>query len=619
MSKIISMLTGVLLCTSLLQAQDNSQPADTLEMEKIIVTASKVPVSTRETTRPVVVIDQTDISQNSGKDLSQLLNEYTGILVNGAYSNPAKDKALYLQGASLKYTVILLDGLPVNDPSGTGGLIDLRAIPLSSIERIEIVKGGMSTLYGTDAMAGVINVITKKAPDESLSLNGLLSYGSFETYNGAVGLSGIADRFSYSVNYNREGTEGISDAEQPAGQNADYDKDGFTRDAVQAKMGFSPAEGLELTPFLNYTTFEGGYDDGSFTDADNTYRIDLMNPGLKLHYSLDDFSVQGSYSYTRTDRSFESTFGVFEGKGRMHNADVFAVDNLSDLGRFVLGINYQEFSIEDGDDAVDNPSAGILSPYVNFIVDRFSRLNLEIGTRVNRHSEFGTNLTYAYAASYNLTEVLGFHTSFSTGFRAPTLNELFGPFGANPDLDPETSKTFDAGIDMYLMENRMSVSALYFNRIIEDLIFYDFALGYMNMGKEKARGVELESQWIAGEGISIRGYFNFQKLDDDAYRRPEYASGLAFNTMPVEGLVVNLSGTYVGKRNDLFFNTADFSSTEVELDPYLLLNLYAEYGLPSLKSHVFLDVKNLLNSDYTEVYGFSTQGTAFNAGLRFRL
>lgn len=139
----------------------NAQVADTLDLGEVVITASKTPTSERETTKPVTTITQAEIRKTPGLTVSELLNRQTGIMINGAASSPGKDKSVYLRGAATQYTLILIDGFPVTDPSSEGGAFDLRLLSLENVERIEIVKGSMSTLYGSDAIAGVINIITK--------------------------------------------------------------------------------------------------------------------------------------------------------------------------------------------------------------------------------------------------------------------------------------------------------------------------------------------------------------------------------------------------------------------------------------------------------------------------
>lgn len=617
MSKIILTFAGVFLCASLIQAQNSDQPVDTLELGTVLVTASKVPTSLRETTRSAIVIDKTTIEQNVGKDLSQLLNEYGGITVNGAFSNPGKDKAIYIQGAPLKYTLILVDGQPVNDPSGTGGMIDLRALALANIERIELVKGSMSTLYGSDAIAGVINIITKNPAREQASANGLLSYGSLNSYTASLGVSGSLDKLGYSLNYVRDGSDGISDATQPDTITTSFDDDSFTRDAFSAKVNFEPIEGFRVSPFIDYSSFEGGYDDGSFADAANTYNIDLVRIGGSISYVKQTLNVSADYSFTKTDRTFESGFGAFEGKGRLHNIDAFATEKLSNHISFLLGLNVQNLSLDNGDAAVENPSVDIISPYASLIIRDWNNLSVNAGLRLNNHSEYGNNLTYSLGANYSLSDELQLTSSLSTGFRAPTLSELYGPFGGNTELDPEQSVSFDAGISASFSEGRFIVSTLFFSRKINDLIITSPAFSLINSGDEVTNGIELNTGLILNEFLRVNGYYTYTNFEVIAYRRPDHAFGIGATFTPATNWTVTLQNDYLGERKDIRFNP-DFTSTDVELEAYLITNLYAEYRIQDKNVTLFADIKNLFDVDYTEVYGFNTLGFNAKAGVRFQ-
>jgi vitamin B12 transporter len=162
------------LAPNLIKAQQDS--LNTRQLDEVVISATKFPKSKSETGKVLTVIDQDQIKRSTGKDITQLLNEQVGLVVSGSNSNPGKDKSVYLQGAKNEYTLILLDGIPLNDPSSvSGGAYDLRLISLDQVERIEILKGSQSTLYGSDAIAGVINIITKRGGDKPAGFFGTLA------------------------------------------------------------------------------------------------------------------------------------------------------------------------------------------------------------------------------------------------------------------------------------------------------------------------------------------------------------------------------------------------------------------------------------------------------------
>ncbi|HEX2532508.1 MAG TPA: TonB-dependent receptor plug domain-containing protein [Chitinophagaceae bacterium] len=277
-----SLSVAALTLTLLAQAQ---QDTATRPLDEVVVTATKYPLKLSQTGKVLSVINRETIERNLGKDLPQLLTEQTSILVNGAFSNPGKDKSLFLRGASNDYTLILLDGVPVNDPSGVGGALDLRLLPLDNIERIEILKGSQSTLYGADAVAGVINIITRKAGPKAIGGFAGASYGSYNTVQANAGVNGRTSALDYNVNYNYTETDGISEALDTT-KAANFDKDGFRRHSLQTMLTFHAGKKLHLSPFYRYTWYGGNFDADAFTDADTRFSYLLNNTGALAKLDL---------------------------------------------------------------------------------------------------------------------------------------------------------------------------------------------------------------------------------------------------------------------------------------------------------------------------------------------
>ncbi|CAN5396665.1 TonB-dependent vitamin B12 receptor BtuB [soil metagenome] len=638
MSKFYIVLFGALLCASAIQAQPSSDTRsataipDTLKLEQVVITASKIPLTQRETTKPVIVIDRQEIERNSGRDLSQILNQQSGIRVNDAHGAPSNSRILYMQGAAAQNTLILVDGLPINDPSGVGGLFDLRLLPTNNLERIEIIKGSQSTLYGTDAIAGVVNLITQTGGEDFVSGTGALSYGSYNSFNSNLGINGSArHNIRYSFNYNRESSDGFSAARDPENAGS-FGDDGYTMDAFFGKVDVGITESFTVSPFLNYSQNQGDYDDGSFQDADNQYELELLNPGIQAVYNSGPMRINAGYNYSRTLRSFESQFGVNEFEGRLHNADIFGNYQIGNNFQVLAGFNIQDFIIPGGEDVAVEPDrdAQILSPYATFYIKNLNGFSTEIGYRLNNHSEYGNNSTFSFAPAYQLTDEIKLFGSISTGFKSPTLDELFGPFGANPDLDPQKSLYYNVGIESYMLDQSLKLSAQYFNREIDDLIIYISPnVGYINRDKQNDHGLEFTADWLINNRVRTGIWYNYvdgeiTTVDDDGaeitqdnlIRRPTNSFGVNAGFTFTEQLYVRIDGEYNGERSDIFFNPDTFEQEDITLDAYTLVNLYAEYKLYENRLVLFGDVKNLFNTDFTEVYGFNTTGTAVKAGVR---
>lgn len=633
MSRSIFTIFGAVIFASFLAVNGKAQsPAseavsDSLELDRIVITASKIPMPQRETTKPVQVIDRAEIERNSGRDLSQILNQQSGIRVNDSYGSPSNGRILYMQGAAATNTLILVDGLAVNDPSGVGGLFDLRLLPTNNIERIEVIKGSQSTLYGTDAIAGVINIITRDGGQELINGTGQISYGSFNSFRGNVGANGSAgDLIKYSFHYNRESSDGFSAAKNPGNIDESFGDDGYTLDSFYGKAALEVSDFLQITPFLKYSKNTGDYDGGAFSDANNTFTLEMFHPGVQAVAEFGDLRLNGGYNFTRTNRLFASQFGESDFEGRFHNADIFGTYRISNQLQVLGGFNYQDFIIPEVEDAAPGRNAQISSPYVTVYLKNLNGFSTELGGRLNNHSEYGNNSTFSIAPAWELNDQLKLFGSVSTGFKAPTLDELFGTYGA-ADLDPQKSLYYNIGAESYLFGQSLKLSAQYFNREIEDLIIFS-PDGYVNRDRQNDQGIELTADWIVSGTIRAGAWYNYldgevltqnaegeEVIESNLIRRPAHSIGLSAGIQVADPIFIRLDGEYNGERTDLFFNP-DFVSEDVTLDPYILVNLYAEYKFYDKKFTLFGDVKNLLNSDFTEVYGFNTMGTAVKAGLR---
>jgi vitamin B12 transporter len=614
---------AALIFSSQLFAQTNfSQEDSSKTLDKVVVTATKYPTKQSNTGKAVSVITRDQIEKSAGKDLAQLLTEQTGIVVSGSFSNPGKDKSIFLRGASSNYTLVLLDGIPLNDPSGTGGTFDIRLIPLEQIERIEILKGSQSTLYGSNAIAGVINVISRKPKSEQTTGNGLISYGSYESFKSNASLSRKGKVIEYNLNYGYLRTDGISEAKEPT-PDSDFDKDGFTRQSFQANLGFNINSRIKLSPFYRFSEFKGDYDSDAFTDGNQKYKASLVNTGLIATLGYDKGVVTANYGYDFIDLSYN---GYLLG-GKFNHAETYVTHNFNEHLQLLGGINYQTFHLPNPD-----TTNSIFSSYASLMYKQ-SGFTIEAGSRYNNHNRYGDNFTYSFNPSYLYKNRIKVFVDFSSGYRAPAINELFGPFGANPKLKPENSHTIEGGAQFWANNKKLSALATYYKRSIKDVIIYEFSRGYNNRDQQNDHGVELELQYVPDDRWNFKATYAFvdgeltQKLvaKDTTFhnliRRPKHTVNLFAGYQITKNLFLSTSLQHFSKRNDIFYNPSNFYSPESkELDEYLLWNAYAEYKLLNNNLVLFTDAKNLTNKkDYTEVYGYNVQGFTINGGIRFKL
>ncbi|WP_276499925.1 TonB-dependent receptor plug domain-containing protein [Terrimonas pollutisoli] len=595
-------------------------------LSQVIITASKFSKKASETGKVVTVINRAVLDRSMGKDLAQLLTEQTGIVINGATSNPGKDKSVFLRGAKNDYTVILINGVPVTDPSGVGGAFDLRLFPIEQIERIEIVKGAQSTLYGSNAIAGVINIITRKGADKPAQLFGNFSGGSFGTFKSNAGLSGNADKVSYNIGFVHHETKGISEAKDTTKAKS-FDKDGFLQNGLYLNIDGEVIEGLHIKPYFRYNFYKGDYDDGSFADAPNKYKSSLLSTGAAAQYNFSKGAVVAQYGYDEISRNYSGF--PFEGKSK--SAELYGHVNLEEHFQLLAGVDYRNQQSLDTNANPKNPKFNITSPYLSLFVKNLRGFNLEIGGRYNNHSEFGDHFTYSVNPSYLLNEEVKLFLNVASAFRAPTLSELYGQWGSNPDLKPEKSKTYEGGVQVSLLDNKLDARVVYFSRNIKDVIAYGPAFSYINLNKQKDHGIEIEPTLHINKDLHLKLYYAFTDGEvttniagkDTSYfnllRRPKHSFGINVGYQVTPKLFVSTNLYNYSKRTDIYFDMITYDQVPVILKKYLLWSAYAEYAVVTNRLKLFVDFKNITNADYEEVYGYSTQGFNVMGGISFKL
>lgn len=610
-------------------AQSKKDSSVIRPLDQVVVTATKSAKKASETGKVVTVITREQIDQSAGKDLAQVLNEQTGVIVNGANSNPGKDKTIFLRGASDKYTLIMLDGVPLNDPSQVGGQYDIRLLPLSQIERVEILKGSQSTLYGSNAVAGVINIITRKAESDKTTGNGTLSLGSYNTMKAAADFQRSGEIFDYDLNYQYVNTDGIAEAKDTTGK-GNFPKNGYNLQAFQAKLGINATNRLKITPYFRYSEYKGTISQGAFQGGSQPYTASLINTGLNAHLTYEKGAVYANYGYDYTQRFYGGQYASSY-QGRFHNGEVFVSHNFTPNWQLVAGASFQSYTLVKPDTV-----NSILSPYASLFYKN-GGLNIELGGRYNHDNKYGNNSTYSFNPSYLIDRTVKVFANIASGFRAPSVNELFGPYAANPALKPEKSNTAEAGLQFFLLDQKLSILGDYFDRQIKDVIFYTvdpvtYKSLYVNRDKQHDHGVEAEINYNPCKLLSLKASYTYvdgqvtQNLGakDTIYhnlvRVPKNNFQFSAGFKVTGNLFVSSSLQVTGNRTDLSFDPVTYAPANVNLGSYALWNAYAEYHLFSNNCRIFVDVKNITDKkNYYEAYGYSVQGTNLTAGISFKL
>lgn len=608
-------------------------PALTTTSEEVVVTGARYARLRAESPDKVTVIDSATIAR--AVDLGQLLNEQAGIVINGAYSNPGKDRSIFLRNGGNQFTLILVDGQPLVDPSSLGGAVDLRLLSLRGIERIEILRGARSLLYGSDAVAGVINLITagKDTAFDPFTLHLRAAAQRYDTYEGSVAASGRTEKLDYRLGYDHYTTGGLSEAAEPEFGQVSYDRDGAERRTYTASLTYRPTEELTIRPALRRATFDGDYDAGPFTDADNRYTNELWLPSVAIDYAKGKTAIGVRYNYAATDRVFnDQIFGEARFSGRAQQGDLYATYRAHKRVHLTAGTQVRGEKLLSHYPGNPDVDATNVAPYVQANWQTAERLLLEAGYRYNHHSNFGGQSNYSLAVGAKATELLRLRASVASAFQSPTPDQLGGPFGANPDLQPQVSTSFEFGAEWADPAGKYRMDLTLFQRNIEQLIVYEFQLGYLNRDNLRDRGVELEASALLGTRLSLSGNLTYVrgKLEqetapgvieetDEFPRRPRFTSFLGLTYRAESPFLARLTGTYTGGRQDLIFDE-QFIPIRLTLDPYLIVNAYVEYRvLRERNLTVFGEVQNLTGAKFVEVTGFSTVGIVPRVGVAYTL
>jgi vitamin B12 transporter len=663
MSMFKRLLTVSLLVTGF-QSWAQQDSAFKKQLDEVVVTATKYPKKTSETGKVITIITREQLAQSAGKDLAQLLNEQTGISVNGSYSNPGKDKSIFLRGAKSEYTLITIDGVPVYDATGSNSNFDFRLMPIDFIERIEILKGSQSTLYGSDAIAGVINIITKKGGNKPVSPFATVTYGTYKTLKLNAGVNGHKGPVSYNIGFAHYKTDGISESTDKNNAGG-FDEDGYEQNSVNANLGFAVSKNIKLNPFIRYSRYSGKLDADAFADdKDYSYGIKNLQTGIRNEFVVGRAKINVLYSFTGTRRNYfndslikESALdgystGYYEGKE--HFVDAYInfpiVNGLSFIGggdyrnshtdvqtsgmyKYTFGgpIFTDSYATNISADSAKQEQIGV---YGAFTYAGKTGFNAEIGGRYNHHSVYGNNFVFNVNPSYLINRQFKVFANLSSAYKVPTLYQLYSEY-RNPftDLKPEKAITYEGGIQYTTISNLVNVRATVFKRDVEDgIAFYTdpntFNSFYINQDKQKDWGFELEPTiTLKNKGQVILSYaFVDGKITtknsgkDTSYfnlvRRPKNVIGVTVNYYITKKLFASASFRNFGKRTDIDFSS--FPSKIVELPAYSLFNFYTEYNV-SKQLKLFVDIKNIANTSYSEVLGYNTQGRTLHAGVTVHL
>lgn len=628
-----------------LHAQTTDSTAASV-LDEVIVTANKFPQKQSSTGKVITVISKEQIEKSSGRTVSQLLNEQAGITINGALGNLGSNQTLYMRGASSGRTLILVDGIPVSDPSFIQNDFDLNLLSLNNIERIEIARGAQSTLYGSDAIAGVINIITvNKEVTKPLHVKATVAAGNYGTFRGNVQAYGKSGKLSYNARYGKLTSKGFSAAYDSTGTK-NFDNDGYNGDVASASAQYQLTSELSVRSFVQYSKYKTDLDPALFTDeTDYTSSSKILLTGAGFQYKKNNWSINGAYQYSENTRGYLNdsvqvlpfSFTRFSSdnyKARSQFVELYSNVELSKNFTLLHGADHR-FNSMHNESALISPFGSFPSEFKDtshsqsslyaslFFHDNAQKLNIELGGRLNVHSRYGSNHTYTFNPSYKLSEHFRVFANIATGFKAPTLYQLYSAYG-NLNLKPEHSITHEFGVQQ--QHQKISSRVVYFHRKIEAGIDFDNrTFSYFNIIRQTVNGLEAELSVKPLSTLSLTAnyshYFEPEEyaqsrltFKDTIYsyllRRPQNNFNATIGYQPTPQLYVSVSGKYVGKRYD----AGAYQAKDILLDHYFLLGAYAEY---KFGKHIklFADAQNITNKKFFDARGYNSIPFLLNGGV----
>jgi vitamin B12 transporter len=618
MHKILISTASVLaLSIGATQAQQGGDREAATTLQAITVTANRTPTEMSQTGSTVEQVSEEQIEEQSLPLVRDYLNRLPGVsfTANGGLGTSSN---LYIRGLAGRYVKTLYNGIDVSDVTGTQVQTQYQYLATGGVTGIEVLKGSQSTLYGSNAIAGVVDITTLGEIESGARHTVETEGGSFGTARGRYGFAAAKDGSKISGNISGVRTDGISAL---AGGS---ERDGYENVTLDLAAEHRINDAFSVFGSLFYIDAEAEFDGFQAPNDVVSYeRAEMM--GARAGYNLD--LMDGRLKNTFSAQGFQSERDSVEGGndssyvGTRYKVDYQGSFEATDRILFQYGIDHERQHAETRayGSGIDK-SNHLTGLWAQTTLEPLDNLVLTAGLRHDQHSEFGGHATYRGTASYRFDATgTRIHSSLGTGFRAPSLYELFDPVNGNAGLEPETSESFDIGIEQSFIDGRLLAGISYFRLSVDDRIDFvrfnpddefDWSGRYeQTRGRSRSQGIELSFSYAATDWLDLGGSYTYTKAKDPDGRRashvPEHMVALSATAKPAEKWTIS---------GDLKF-VADVVDSAGKLDDYVLLNAKVAYQVNE-STEIYLRGENLLDQDYQVVRGYNTPGLAAYAGIK---
>lgn len=581
---------------------------------EMVVTANRVETESEKIGSAVTVITAEQIERSQKQTVAEILRDVPGLAVSQT-GGAGRTTAIRIRGAESYHTKVIIDGIDMSDPSRSQPQYEFGNLLTADIERIEVVRGPQSLLYGGDALGGVINIVTRKGQGKP-KVTANAEIGSAHTYTAGTSISGSQDRVSYALGVNHFETDGISAASD---RNGNTENDPYRNDSFNARLGLRLTDIWDVEASGRYMRSKVDYDDWTTRAVDDTDQMNSTERSGRIATTLallnGRFRNTIAYSLSEAERDIDngssfwgSRYSFFDGetaKLEYQGTAKLAPDNHT----VVFGAENKQDSTKQSDISKDVSDNGYYADYQFSPVDS---LFLTMGGRLDDHETFGTHKTGRGTAAYLVdATATRLHGSYGTGFRAPSLYELFHPTYGNQGLKPEESRGWDFGVEQQVLNGRGGMDVTWFDNRIQNLIQWQNNK-YINIASTRSRGAELGGHFDVTQALRLNTTYTFTDSRNNTTgqilaRRPKHQASLGAAWEPLEGVTTDATMRAVGRQYD--------SATSNYVGGFVTFDLAASYQLTDW-AKIYGRVENLLDKQYEEVDTYGTYGRMVFAGVK---
>lgn len=601
-----------LILSFLLSEYSYSQELDTnslnsSEIENITIRSTRIPAGAKDIGSSLYIISEDQIKARGFKDAIDAISSAPGVTSkqNGSFGGVG---TIRIRGASSSQTLVLVDGVPVNDSSSPAGGYNFEYLNTSNIQSIEVLKGSQSTLWGSDAIGGVINIYTKQP--ESTSFGASAEIGSFGLKRGSADINFAGSNSRFRVSTSKTSVDGISKADEKDGNSED---DGFESESYSMSVSID-LDSLILKGSLSYMESQVEYDSYGFAtgvqDGDERSNTDEFIGSISAFFDLFDDKLQNSIFISQSDinRDYYSN-GSFS----------FGAEGKRELIRYQGNIEVNEFNkiafgLESEESKVDVDESTIDGSFLLYEFRPNSKIIISTGIRNDDHEGFGSKTTRRISGTFKPSDNLIIRSSWGEGFKVPTIFQstyfCCGATSANSSIRPETSTSYDFGFELFFNEMNSNFSITYFDQDINDQINFSFGVGgYENIDKVNSEGFEIALDYQISKLMSL--YLNYSYIDSVDGN----GSSLFYvaKDSGEAGLIYepnnSFSGSIIARYN------GSESSSYGKIDSWIRFDVNGSYKL-SGTNELYFRIENLLDEEYQQIFGYGTPERSGIIGLR---